>query len=82
MPKQKMYDEWAAVIKHQDEVALNIKEQETMAQKEQKIIYGEQLANQINEQKEIKLRKESEKKSSIEDEKKRQEDMIKVNKYY
>ena len=77
-----MYDEWAAVIKHQDEVAINIKQQESLAQKEQKIIYGEQLANQINEQKEIKFKKESEKKNSIEDEKKRQEDMIKVNMYY
>ena len=47
-PKEKVYDEWAAVIQHQDEVAENTKKTEIQEFKIQQQQYYEELEDQIN----------------------------------
>ena len=47
MPKEKLYDEWAAVIRHQDIVAQKNKTEEINSLKQQQQQYREQLTAQI-----------------------------------
>jgi hypothetical protein len=46
-PKEKVFDEWAAVIRHQDELELLKKEKEIQSQKIQQNQYRELLEEQI-----------------------------------
>ena len=50
-PKEKVFDEWAAVIRHQDELELLKKEKEAQNQKMQQNQYRELLEEQIKIQK-------------------------------
>ncbi len=45
-PPLEVYDEWAAVLRHQDEVSLAAEERERQLQKERQRLYSQQLAAQ------------------------------------
>jgi len=46
-PKEKVFDEWGAVLKHQDDVASMIKDKEQKEHKLQQCTYKEELERQI-----------------------------------